>query len=223
MDGANTGGFYHRNRFDKCSSIPPRPVIKLPDLGSESNATPHKPDGSSNSSPAKRKRSGRSGHVPATVGGAQSSSRSSLQMFPMIAALADNTHTADIEYGALPDSASIASFGSSVTSLDKVWQPAANQNDDLYSWMAKAHHATKKASAKSKESVKRPPSPPLRAAVGGAASINGIMQDSVRLLDAHLIFEPILTCLGVMPQQMVNNISNSGEWNGVARWWFGTL
>lgn len=35
------------------------------------------------------------------------------------------------------------------------------------------------------------------------------MQDSVRLLDAHLIFEPILTCLGVMPQQMINNISYS--------------
>ena len=42
-----------------------------------------------------------------------------------------------------------------------------------------------------------------------ATSINGLMQDSVRLLDAHLIFEPILTCLGVMPQQMINNISNS--------------
>lgn len=36
------------------------------------------------------------------------------------------------------------------------------------------------------------------------------MQDSIRLLDAHLIFEPILTCLGVMPQQMVNNITNAG-------------
>lgn len=35
------------------------------------------------------------------------------------------------------------------------------------------------------------------------------MHDSVRLLDAHLIFEPILTCLGVMPQQMINNIGNS--------------
>lgn len=37
-----------------------------------------------------------------------------------------------------------------------------------------------------------------------------VMQDSIRLLDAHLIFEPILTCLGVMPQQMVNNITNAG-------------
>lgn len=39
-----------------------------------------------------------------------------------------------------------------------------------------------------------------------------VMQDSIRLLDAHLIFEPILTCLGVMPQQMVNNIANSGNY-----------
>lgn len=38
-----------------------------------------------------------------------------------------------------------------------------------------------------------------------------VMQDSLRLLDAHLIFEPILTCLGVMPQQMVNNITNAGK------------
>lgn len=39
------------------------------------------------------------------------------------------------------------------------------------------------------------------------------MQDSIRLLDAHLIFEPILTCLGVMPQQMVNNIANAGAFS----------
>jgi len=32
--------------------------------------------------------------------------------------------------------------------------------------------------------------------------------DSLRLLDAHLIFEPLLSSLGVMPQQMVN--PNSG-------------
>ncbi|XP_060850802.1 bridge-like lipid transfer protein family member 1 isoform X1 [Rhopalosiphum padi] len=36
--------------------------------------------------------------------------------------------------------------------------------------------------------------------------------DSLRLLDAHLIFEPLLSSLGVMPQQMVNpnNSSNNG-------------
>lgn len=32
--------------------------------------------------------------------------------------------------------------------------------------------------------------------------------DSLRLLDAHLIFEPLLSSLGVMPQQMVNPTGN---------------
>lgn len=177
-------------------------------------------------------------------------------MFPIISALADGGttkcsagHSDNIQYGALADTGSIASFGSSVQSLDTVWQPASasaaatataaaaaavaatSQADDLYSWMAKAHHATKKASTvkNKRESLKRPPSPPslrasgavlggLAAGISGAAgaggaSINGQMQDSTRLLDAHLIFEPILTCLGVMPQQMVNNITNSGKAN----------
>lgn len=31
------------------------------------------------------------------------------------------------------------------------------------------------------------------------------IHDSLRLLDAHLIFEPLLSSLGVVPQQMVNN------------------
>lgn len=35
------------------------------------------------------------------------------------------------------------------------------------------------------------------------------MQENNRILDAHLIFEPMLTCLGVMPQQMINNVSNT--------------
>lgn len=97
--------------------------------------------------------------------------------------------------------------------------------------MAKAHNENKKHSAKESNTVrqsntfnkitksksriffffqetKRPISPPRPVFAG--TSINGLMQDSVRLLDAHLIFEPILTCLGVMPQQMINNISNSG-------------
>lgn len=36
-----------------------------------------------------------------------------------------------------------------------------------------------------------------------------IMHDSIKLLDAHLIFEPLLTCLGVMPQQMLNKYTNA--------------
>ncbi len=66
--------------------------------------------------------------------------------------------------------------------------------------MAKAHNQTQKESKReSRDELKRPISPPR-------PTVNGVMQESVRLLDAHLIFEPILTCLGVMP----NNISNSG-------------
>lgn len=67
--------------------------------------------------------------------------------------------------------------------------------------MAKAHTQKKsKNEAHGHGEMKRPISPPR-------PTVNGIMQESVRLLDAHLIFEPILTCLGVMP----NNISNSGK------------
>lgn len=66
--------------------------------------------------------------------------------------------------------------------------------------MAKAHNQTQKESKReSHGEMKRPVSPPR-------PTVNGVMQESVRLLDAHLIFEPILTSLNVMP----NNISNSG-------------
>ena len=34
------------------------------------------------------------------------------------------------------------------------------------------------------------------------------IHDSLRLLDAHLIFEPLLSSLGVVPQQMVNSGGN---------------
>ena len=41
------------------------------------------------------------------------------------------------------------------------------------------------------------------------------MKDSLRLLDAHLIFEPLLSSLSVMPQQMLSAIS-SGNINNVS-------
>lgn len=73
--------------------------------------------------------------------------------------------------------------------------------------MAKQHHHNENKATTMKAraiEIKRPVSPP-RPSFG-----TSIMQDSsVRLLDAHLIFEPILTCLGVMPQQMVNNLANA--------------
>lgn len=52
----------------------------------------------------------------------------------------------------------------------------------------------------------RPISPPNKTANGGTGMY---VQESTRLIDAHLIFEPLLTCLGVMPQQMVNSGNNS--------------
>lgn len=42
------------------------------------------------------------------------------------------------------------------------------------------------------------------AAVAAGYSLYPI-HDSLRLLDAHLIFEPLLSSLGVVPQQMVNS------------------
>ena len=41
------------------------------------------------------------------------------------------------------------------------------------------------------------------------------MKDSLRLLDAHLIFEPLLSSLSVMPQQMLSAIS-SGNINNMS-------
>ncbi|KAG4067242.1 hypothetical protein HA402_000233 [Bradysia odoriphaga] len=133
------------------------------------------------------------------------SSRSSIQMFPIISGLVEKQNLG-IEYGALQDG-SIPSYYSSTNSLNKNWSPPPNSGsnqeykEDLYSWMAKAHSQTQKESKHESHAhgeMKRPISPPR-------PTVNGIMQESVRLLDAHLIFEPILTCLGVMP----NNISNS--------------
>ncbi|XP_039287951.1 LOW QUALITY PROTEIN: transmembrane protein KIAA1109 [Nilaparvata lugens] len=42
------------------------------------------------------------------------------------------------------------------------------------------------------------------------------MHDSLRLLDAHLIFEPLLSSLGVMPQQMIGNYG--GGTNSLDSW-----
>lgn len=140
-------------------------------LGSESNLAfpaPVRADTSANSSPRNRytfeqssppmdtlvnrrgllcRKMFRSRVVPAG-----SSCRSSIQMFPIKTMAADGK-TVEIEYGTLPEDGSIASFGSSTASLDKVWSPPPNQKDDLYSWMAKAHNETKKNASKDKHVV----------------------------------------------------------------------
>ncbi|CAD7085829.1 unnamed protein product [Hermetia illucens] len=123
------------------------------------------------------------------------SSRSSIQMLPIISGLVEKQNP-EIEYGTL-----LEGSASSTNSVDKCGTPA-NQKEDLYFWMAKQQ-----------ENKPKPPQEkdPLRATTQrmmGDPSRH-VLQDSIRLLDAHLIFEPILTYLGVMPQQMINKFSNA--------------
>jgi len=89
--------------------------------------------------------------------------------------------------------------------VNKFWLGAENHKEDLYFWMAKQQDNKKKHFTE-KENA-RPAPPKLHGHAGQTRS--GIMQDSIKLLDAHLIFEPLLTCLGVMPQQMINKFSNA--------------
>ncbi|XP_063234537.1 bridge-like lipid transfer protein family member 1 isoform X2 [Bacillus rossius redtenbacheri] len=102
--------------------------------------------------------------------------------------------------------------------------------DDLYSWMAKQQDFVKTADGRHQ----------ARAHVGAADSkLNTMttedtleeteylanakggfnlypMHDSLRLLDAHLIFEPLLSCLGVMPRQMISKLSGVSSGHGGA-------
>ncbi|XP_059220168.1 bridge-like lipid transfer protein family member 1 isoform X9 [Stomoxys calcitrans] len=128
------------------------------------------------------------------------SSRSSIQMLPIISGLVDK-QTAEIEYGALQEGSI-----SSTNSVNKFWLgPSDNQKEDLYFWMAKQQENKKKEAFAEKEILR--PTPVNK--MPGNVLKPGIMQDSITLLDAHLIFEPLLTCLGVMPQQMINKFSNT--------------
>uniref|UniRef100_A0A1I8N1J1 Bridge-like lipid transfer protein family member 1 C-terminal domain-containing protein n=1 Tax=Musca domestica TaxID=7370 RepID=A0A1I8N1J1_MUSDO len=129
------------------------------------------------------------------------SSRSSIQMLPIISGLVDK-QAAEIEYGALQEGSI-----SSTNSVNKFWLSSSdNQKEDLYFWMAKQQENKKKEAFAEKE-ILRPT--PVSKMPGNVPLRPGIMQDSITLLDAHLIFEPLLTCLGVMPQQMINKFSNA--------------
>ncbi|XP_021700280.1 uncharacterized protein KIAA1109 isoform X7 [Aedes aegypti] len=128
------------------------------------------------------------------------SSRSSMQMFPIIF----DKHDPQIEYGALKEG-SLPSVCSSSDSMDKPWTPPPNQKEDLYSWMAKQQNGNSKNNHdKAKQETAHRPSK-------SRPEVHSIkfMNENNRILDAHLIFEPMLTCLGVMPQQMINNVSNT--------------
>ncbi|XP_037958120.1 transmembrane protein KIAA1109 homolog isoform X2 [Teleopsis dalmanni] len=128
-----------------------------------------------------------------------SSSRSSIQMLPIISGLVEK-QIPEIEYGALQEGSL-----SSTNSVNKFWFDSENAKEDLYFWMAKQQENKIKENIKEKE-ITRPVPPKLTTQ---SSTRSGILQDSIKLLDAHLIFEPLLTCLGVMPQQMVNKFTNS--------------
>nr|XP_018906485.1 PREDICTED: uncharacterized protein KIAA1109 isoform X3 [Bemisia tabaci] len=123
----------------------------------------------------------------------------------------------------------------SITSLDNhgpfspLTSGASGKGDggeDLYTWMAKQQdfmqgsspEPNKKDSLQHRTAKDQNVQEPVPATVipeytllaAGGYSLYP-MHDSLRLLDAHLIFEPLLSSLGVMPQQM---ITSSGSGNG---------
>ncbi|XP_051858980.1 transmembrane protein KIAA1109 homolog isoform X2 [Drosophila albomicans] len=128
------------------------------------------------------------------------SSRSSIQMLPIISNLVEK-QMPEFEYGALQEGSL-----SSTNSVNKFWLGAENHKEDLYFWMAKQQDNNKKKDHSAEKEHARPVPPKMP---GQTHTRSGIMQDSIKLLDAHLIFEPLLTCLGVMPQQMINKFSNA--------------
>ncbi|XP_030565020.1 transmembrane protein KIAA1109 homolog isoform X2 [Drosophila novamexicana] len=128
------------------------------------------------------------------------SSRSSIQMLPIISGLVEK-QVPEFEYGALQEGSL-----SSTNSVNKFWLGAENHKEDLYFWMAKQQDNSKKKEHAAEKEHARPAPAKLN---GQTHSRSAIMQDSIKLLDAHLIFEPLLTCLGVMPQQMINKFSNT--------------
>ncbi|XP_065078677.1 bridge-like lipid transfer protein family member 1 isoform X6 [Ochlerotatus camptorhynchus] len=172
--------------------IPEEPVqIHVTKLGDSLNTSP-----STNNSNKLRKKSSVKSFIPP----AAPSSRSSMQMFPIIF----DKHDPQIEYGALKEG-SLPSVCSSSDSMDKPWTPPPNQKEDLYSWMAKQQNGNSK-NHRDKDKLET-----SRQTSKNRPEIHSIkfMNENNRILDAHLIFEPMLTCLGVMPQQMINNVSNT--------------
>lgn len=147
------------------------------------------------------------------------SSLSSIQVFPIIAGLVEKQE-AHIEYGALK-SGSVPSICSSNESVERIKPPRppppvisdsskepSNVKDDLYAWMAKQQTLESsqfdEQKAEKNENVR-----PITPSKPTIQTINEYIQDSGRLSDAHLIFEPLLTCLDVMP--CYNNDKEKGS------------
>ncbi|XP_014242068.1 uncharacterized protein KIAA1109 isoform X2 [Cimex lectularius] len=116
----------------------------------------------------------------------------------------------------------------SIPSLDRTLSPPRDtDNDDLYTWMAKQQEFTE--AKKEKEKVLPPPithptvvqTKPTSAPDAPLMNPDYLlltsgyslypMHDSLRLLDAHLIFEPLLSSLGVMPTQMISSAGTSSN------------
>lgn len=108
----------------------------------------------------------------------------------------------------------------SAGSIDHVTSPTAHQSsrttgtgEDLYSWMAKQQEFVKdnnknnlKGNWDSKINTMTTEDTEDSDIQSGGDGFLYPMKDSLRLLDAHLIFEPLLSSLSVMPQQMLSAI-----------------
>ncbi|XP_026670200.1 transmembrane protein KIAA1109, partial [Ceratina calcarata] len=125
----------------------------------------------------------------------------------------------------------------STGSLDQVMSPTShhsnkplNTGEDLYSWMAKQQefikdndksnlkgnwvfHTEQKSLKDSK--INTMTTDDTEDSDVQSGTLLYPMKDSLRLLDAHLIFEPLLSSLSVMPQQMLSAIG-SGNTNNVS-------
>ncbi|XP_034943286.1 transmembrane protein KIAA1109 homolog isoform X1 [Chelonus insularis] len=108
----------------------------------------------------------------------------------------------------------------STGSIDQITSPVTHQSsriintgEDLYSWMAKQQEFVKdndkgnlKGNWDSKINTMTTEDTEDSDIQSGACLYP--MKDSLRLLDAHLIFEPLLSSLSVMPQQMLSAIGS---------------
>lgn len=89
-----------------------------------------------------------------------------------------------------------------------------SNKDDLYYEMAKQQNSSIKVqldeqkNSSPSDKSERPLSPTARPNI---ATFSEYPQESGRLLDAHLIFEPLLTCLGVMPSKRYDNKTESSS------------
>ncbi|XP_076753670.1 transmembrane protein KIAA1109 homolog tweek isoform X3 [Xylocopa sonorina] len=115
----------------------------------------------------------------------------------------------------------------STGSLDQITSPTShhsnkplNTGEDLYSWMAKQQEFIKdndKSNLKGNwdSKINTMTTDDTEDSDVHSGTLLYPMKDSLRLLDAHLIFEPLLSSLSVMPQQMLSAIG-SGNVNNVS-------